>query len=190
MDYPNEELRAREQVERRDIWVGRLFLLFTSALALAAVLTSGLESYVARLDRQRARRTMTAMRAIGQVVEAYAIAHGSYPSPPGSRVRSWAPVQKSGNHRPPLAWPVRKTQQAAGLRQLLSPRYVKKLRTRDGWGYPFLYATTSDGKAYTIVSTGRDGTLDAVGSSFSRGQIWDPDRDLVYADGGFLVWSW
>jgi type II secretory pathway pseudopilin PulG len=167
--------------------VGRFFLLSTSALVVVIVLASGLKNYLRHMDRQRAERTIIAMRAMGQAVEAYAMENGRFPSPPGSVVTQWSGSRRSDNPWPPAAWPVRMSQRAAGLKKILSPRYVGDFPTRDAWGYPFLYATTPEGKNYAVVSTGRDGTLDAA-HSFTRVPTGNLDQDLIYADGGLFTW--
>jgi len=159
-------------------------VVFRYGLILATVVMAAAASRCTGRGGQeaQARKTIVSMRAIGSAVEAYAVDHGRYPSPPGSIVTRWSASPESGGSPSPAAWPVLPSQRAAGLRPLLEPRYIEKLTAQDGWGNPILYATTADGRAYSIVSPGRDGRLDG-GRSFPSGPIWDPDRDLLYADG-------
>src|SRR5512143_3460134 len=81
-----------------------------------------------RIDRARKERTLGKLEALRTVLTRYAIDHeGAMPE--GSSL--------------------------AGISAELAPRYMPMLEAEDGWGNIMSYA--SDGKSYSIVSSGADG---------------------------------
>lgn len=65
-----------------------------------------------------------------------------------------------------------------------------RLYHEDGWGAPFLYASSRDGQHYVIVSRGSDSVLDQaveVPSRLTPSQgLEDPRLDTVFEDGRFV----
>jgi hypothetical protein len=70
------------------------------------------------------------------------------------------------------------------LSSVLAPTYVKDLPRLDAWGKP--YEFWASGSSYTIRSSGRDGSFS--GRRYTIGATTDPDADLVYSNGAFLVY--
>ena len=158
-----------------------------SCVALGVVLAMFLPSRIQKTRRLRAKQTMSDLRAIATVVEAYAVDNGRYPSLPhlvSAGGRRFDP-RDSNDWKPPAAWPVRMEQRVEALEGVLSPLYIKNLPARDRWGHPYLYVTTSDRQHYSIVSTGPDGKQASV---HKRTWYSESDRDLVYSDGTFFEW--
>src|SRR5262245_21509044 len=79
------------------------------------------------------RKAMADLRAIGTVMESYAVDHNAYPETTGLD-----PVEE--------------------LAGRVEPVYIKKLPRTDPWGKP--YYVWSTGKQYLVVSGGADRTLD------------------------------
>jgi type II secretory pathway pseudopilin PulG len=185
-DFPRPTSGDHERGGNVQRGVGWLGLLSVPAAIGAFVLASGMQNYLSHLNDQRAKRTVIAMRALGEAVEEYAVDHGRYPAPASSVVTGTSQGRGSNGWPSPIAWPAR-TCQAMALRPFLFPRYLEKFSGLDAWGRPILYATSEDGKAYTFVSTGRDGRHDGA-RSITPGPVRDLDRDLVYADGYLYTW--
>ena len=110
-------------------------------------------------DADRARWTMSDMRSLATAVEAFAVDHNEYPK--GTTLDAIAAA--------------------------IEPVYIRKAPRRDAWGYPYLYEC-KDGRSYTIVSVGADGTRDQ-GSSAPTAAANSYAADAVFADGQF-VRSW
>jgi general secretion pathway protein G len=77
-----------------------------------------------------------------------------------------------------------------GLRNVLSPTYIKDLPRVDGWGTPYKGYTnapwgsaTQNANNYVLVSAGKDMKLE---SDPTTGPFTNFDCDIVYANGTFL----
>lgn len=76
------------------------------------------------------------------------------------------------------------------LEQLLVPKYLAELPRTDGWGHEYEFAINHDLLAdYTlsIRSPGRDGVFEKGAYEIGSFSVED-DRDLVWADGYFVMW--
>ncbi|HEV8657573.1 MAG TPA: prepilin-type N-terminal cleavage/methylation domain-containing protein [Thermoanaerobaculia bacterium] len=75
---------------------------------------------------------------------------------------------------------------------LLSPTYIRALPQNDAWGRPLVFnadepfGATTPADVYCIRSGGRDGQL--AGSTYTPGATDDPDADIVYSGGTFVVY--
>jgi len=99
---------------------------------------------ISELDEQSLRRTRADLRALGTAVEAYATDENHFPA----------------------------ATEIETLARRLEPTYIKHAPRVDGWGMPFLYRVSSDGKSYRFVSAGPDRTFRT-------------NDDVVFTDGEF-----
>lgn len=79
---------------------------------------------------------------------------------------------------------------AADMALLLSPTYIGKVPTADGWGNSLQFALdhpigSGTAAEYALRSAGRDG---AFQSSYATGATTNFDCDIVYANGAFIVY--
>ena len=81
------------------------------------------------VDREKQKRTMADMRAIGAAIEAYGVDNSVYP----------------------IAATV------LALRPSLEPRYINPMPLSDGWGNPFQVSSVTT--AYTLSSLAKDGAF-------------------------------
>ena len=80
------------------------------------------------IDQSKQKRTMAELRSVGTAVESYAVDQNFYP------------VASS----------------ASALAVLVTPFYVKKVPTEDGWSNTFVVDSVNSD--YTVSSSGKDGT--------------------------------
>ena len=114
------------------------------------------------INRARQKRSMSDMRTIGTAVEAYAVDWSFYPT------------VANGVLDPTLSI-------------IISPVYVKKTPSQDGWRFPF--NAVSESRFYTIGSAARDqvweqGNLSST--TYSRVPTTDMDCDIIYSNGTFM----
>ena len=122
-------------------------------------------SYRTAIDRARQRRTVSDMRVIASAWEARAADMNSYAIPG-------------------FAFPANDVS-TANFSRALVPTYTKHFSMLDGWNRPFDLAVGDDPKEYAIRSAGTDGTFN--GDTYEPGDTTDFDCDIVYANGGFVV---
>ena len=74
------------------------------------------------------------------------------------------------------------------IAEQLSPNYMRKLPTEDGWGHTVLF--WSDGTNYVLVSPGKDGEFerDWSGADSGGGPTVAFAADIVFGNGNFLSW--
>jgi type II secretory pathway pseudopilin PulG len=117
------------------------------------------------------RKAMADLRAIGTVMESFAVDSNVYPGP------------TSG---------LRPIEELAGQ---VEPVYIRKLPRTDPWGQP--YYVWSTGQQYLVVSGGSDATLDLKYESSkapddavaSPGPVAKDTDDLVFVNGQFVRWA-
>jgi len=116
---------------------------------------------VIRMGEQKA--TMADMRSLGTCVEVYKIDHGACPGPTPGQV------------------------DAAWMREMVEPVYIRTLPVTDAWGNPFVY--WCDGEHYRIASLGLDGTQDMPFGEIEDGTATRQfTSDIVFEDGMFIQW--
>lgn len=132
---------------------------------LAAIAIPNLLSAV---QRGRQKRTMADMRALATAIEAYAVDNNLYPpaSCPEGAFTTYGKTMTEGG--------------IAGL----TPTYIGRAVSADGWNRAMLYNTTEGRSDYNIVSLGRDGEAQAP----SCGTTTNFNDDMIYANGSFLQW--
>ncbi|HEX4825415.1 MAG TPA: prepilin-type N-terminal cleavage/methylation domain-containing protein [Candidatus Polarisedimenticolaceae bacterium] len=107
------------------------------------------------IDQSKQKRTMAELRSVGTAVESYAVDQNFYPT----------------------------ANTAATLATLVTPFYVKKVPTEDGWAHTFL--VESAGNDYTVASPGKDG----VASGCVVGTVTTLfNQDVCFSNGRFIQW--
>ncbi|HEV3483900.1 MAG TPA: prepilin-type N-terminal cleavage/methylation domain-containing protein [Vicinamibacterales bacterium] len=143
-----------------------LIELLVVVAILAIIVAIGTAYYVGALTRARQKRTVADMRIIATAWEARATETHSY--------------QIAG-----FTFPGRTVPYGA-LRAALVPAYAQSLPAMDGWGRPFQFGFSADAEegSYAIRSAGRDGRFD---DTYTPAITTDPDCDIVFADGSFVM---
>lgn len=108
------------------------------------------------------RRTMTDLKLLGRVVDAWAKEHnGIHPVCNGlDDVRNC-------------------------LNRSLAQEQTAALRLDDAWGKPLMYWSDKEGKEYLLISYSTDGTWDGAGRT---GPTDGLDCDIVFSNGDFVQW--
>jgi general secretion pathway protein G len=105
------------------------------------------------IDRGKQKRTMADMRSIGTAVESYAVDNNVYPA----------------------------TTAIATLKTIVETgAYMKNMPQQDGWSHDFVVDSTT--VAYTIYSTGKDGT----GTTCTAGVTALFNDQICFVGGQFL----
>jgi type II secretion system protein G len=113
------------------------------------------------INRGRQKRSMADMRAIATALEAYSVDFNFYPK-----------VSVSG-------------QMNNQLDGYLTPTFIKRLPTNDGWNQPFVLLNSSLGVSYTIYSQAKGGTSVIEAAS---GPTTDFASAIVFSNGQFYAW--
>lgn len=128
--------------------------------------------YQGALIRTRQKRTMADMRSIAVAWEARAVDMRQY--------------NAAGFTVPAIEIPY------LDMAGILTPTYIRYLPRDDAWGHKLRYNTdeqlgaAAKADQYSIRSPGRDGLLD--GTIYTEGRTTDPNADIVYAGGTFIVY--
>src|SRR5512141_1394212 len=104
------------------------------------------------LARGKQKRTMADMRSIGTAVESYAVDNNVYPV----------------------------ANDAAGLKTMVEPIYIKTMPSADGWNNTF--QVNSVATQYTIYSFGKDGS----GTNCTAGTTTTFNDEICFVNGQFL----
>jgi general secretion pathway protein G len=110
------------------------------------------------IDRGKQKRSMADLRSIGTACEEYQIDQNFYP-------RNFTTLSA-----------------ISGMAQHVEPVYLRKAPENDGWGWPMLYGSDAGGTGYTLRSTGKDGTTQAI-----YGETTDFDCDIIFQNGSFTA---
>ena len=124
------------------------------------------------LQRGKQKRTMADIRNLATAIESYNVDNNFYPSPLVSC---------------PTGTPDAAAVLTSQSWSLLKPTYIALPPYNDGWGHPMQYGTDSAAQAYTIVSSGRDGSKEWTNSS-ACGTTTDFNSDIVYTNGTFVLY--
>ena len=130
-------------------------LVVVSVIGILAAIA--IPNLTAAMDRARQRRSMAELRTVAQAVSTYAADY------------TFTPRVADG--------PV------TGLRDYLTPTYLRHLPEADGWGRPLIY--TTDGLGYTVTCWGADGLPQVA---LTLGVTTDFAADIVIVDGLFIQW--
>jgi len=115
------------------------------------------------INRGRQKRSMSDMRTIGTATEAYAVDMSFYPTLGVAQLTS-----------------------SDAYVQSLQPTYIKNVPTNDGWRQQFWVESSS--RFYTILSSGRDKTLESSlsNTALNNRETGHMDCDIVYSNGSFI----
>ena len=108
------------------------------------------------ISRGKQKRTMSDMRTIGVAIAEYTL-YNDFP-----------PESPSGDVEP-------------ALRDLVVPTFIKKVPALDGWRHPIQYVHMAGDAEYSVVSYGKDRTLNAV----QLGPTTSFASDIYFSDGVF-----
>ncbi|GEM_PF-1628150 len=143
------------------------------ALGIIAVLSAiAIVNYLGALTRSKQKKTMADIREIAVLWEARAVDIRAYNA--AGFTMPGAPIT------------------AAQMKTMLVPTYAKDLPVNDGWGRPLEFSadagvgSATPAQTYCIRSPGADGRYS--GSSYAGGPTTDPDCDIVYTSGSFIVY--
>lgn len=138
-------------------------LLMVTAI-IAIIASIALMNYLGALQKAKEKRTMTDIRTIASAWEARASETNSFTSAGMAFPEST------------LTW--------TEINAALSPTYSRGIPRYDGWGREFGFGVAGP-KDYAIRSAGRDGKFDG---DYVNGATDNPDCDIVYANGSFVVY--
>jgi general secretion pathway protein G len=155
---------------RKHLQKGMTLLELLIVVAIIAIIAAiATANYLGALTRAKQKRTVADIRIIASAWEARASDTHSY---------QVAGYTFAGAQVPYTA-----------LHAALAPTYARALPQYDGWSRPLEFNVTSGSSAdegsYLIRSAGRDGAYD---TSTAPGATNDPDCDIVFSDGSFLVY--
>lgn len=150
-------------MNRRQSGFTLLELLLVVAI-IAIIASIALMNYLGALQKAKEKRTMTDIRTIASAWEARASETNSFTA--------------AG-----LAFP-ETTLTWDEMNAALSPTYSRQIPRFDGWGREFGFGVAGP-REYAIRSAGRDGKFD---ENYVNGATNDPDCDIVYANGSFVVY--
>ncbi len=137
-------------------------------IAVIAIITSLLiPALLNTMEKANQRATMADMRTLGNALLHWELEH--------------APAAASSDEDKPI--------DMANLRSMLVPEYLEHLRGADAWKRPLRVLRGGSGvddHRFLIWSAGKDGQFE----EWNDGpfETTDFDKDIVWADGGFLTW--
>jgi type II secretion system protein G len=136
-------------------------------VAIIAILAAiAIVNYRAALNRAKQKRTVADIRNIATAWEA--------------RAGDLARYNAAGFTFPTQSFSY------AQLKTILVPTYTQVLPVNDGWNRPLQFAVEQNpANEYGIRSAGRDGVFD---TTYVAGVTTDPDCDIVYSGGAFVVY--
>ena len=120
------------------------------------------------IQRAKQRRTMGDIRSTATAIEAYAVDFNRYP--PAAAI-----TYPAGT-----AWPTATFGETAAA--YVSPTYIRVAPLADGWNSWFLYSSDTNGSAYVLASTAKNGTADTA----PGGATSDFNADIIYINGQFV----
>lgn len=132
-------------------------ILVAIVVLICAIAVPNLRS---ALQRDRQKRSVTAMRSLGAALESYRASTGGYPASEGGGAAALASLAPREMSAPPL---------------------------QDSWHRPFSYIAVAQAGAtlpttYTLISYGKDGIYQGFQNEITRYF----DCDLIFADGQFV----
>jgi general secretion pathway protein G len=110
------------------------------------------------INRGRQKRTMSDIRSIATALEAYSVDFNFYPKVAVSVV--------------------------AGFDTYITPTFIKRLPSNDGWNQALIVMNDVGGQSYTIYSQAKGGT----GAPGTAGPKTDFGDAIVFANGQFYAW--
>ena len=111
------------------------------------------------INRGRQKRTMSDIRSIATAFEAYSVDFNFYPRSATTLVSQYE--------------------------SFLTPTFIKRLPTNDGWNQTLYAIGAADGASYTLYSDAKGGAYDG---SWLGGPKTDFADDIVFINGQFFQW--
>jgi general secretion pathway protein G len=121
------------------------------------------------IHRGKQKRTMSDMRTLAIAIEAYAVDNQTFPTaacPTGAFTGMPTQLTSTSNF------------------SLLTPTYIAKPPTKDGWQQFMYYLSDPAYMQYSIWSGGRNGSASAA----VCGTTTNFNDDIVYSNGTFIQW--
>ena len=131
-----------------------LIELLITLVVIGVIAAIAIPNLMAAIDKGKQKRTMADMRSIGSAVEAYSVDNARYPVASDPSTLALA-IASSG--------------------------FVKVMPQLDGWDHPYL--VNSQTTAYTISSSGKDGTPSGCVIGTSTTQF---NQDICFSHGQFI----
>ena len=133
-----------------------LIELLITLVVIGVIAAISIPNLLAAIDKGKQKRTMADLRTVGTAAEAYAVDNGRYPV--ASDAAALALALSSG-----------------------ASSFVKVMPQLDGWNHPWV--VDSGATAYTLSSSGKDGTPSGcvVGA-----QITQFTQDICFSHGQFI----
>jgi type II secretory pathway pseudopilin PulG len=132
--------------------------LVAGTLAATLVAALVIPNLLNAMNRGKQKRTMSSLRQIGVAIDEY---HENYKSYPVGSKTTLSEIQTE-----------------------LARAHIYNLPLQDSWGGDFLYFSDGNG-FYTIISTGKDRTLD--GPTLYPSLIKEFNNDIVFSNGYFVT---
>jgi type II secretion system protein G len=110
------------------------------------------------INRGRQKRTMSDIRSIATALEAYSVDFNFYPKITAAVIRDFETY--------------------------LTPTFIKRLPTNDGWNQEMQVQNDTNGQSYTLYSYAKDGAYVA----WTGGPKTDFGDDIVFSNGQFYQW--
>ncbi|HKO55597.1 MAG TPA: hypothetical protein VJ276_06925 [Thermoanaerobaculia bacterium] len=165
---PHNGAPARAAVAKSDNTMSIVLGLVVGGFILVAIIgilaAIAIPNLLTAMQRSKQKRTMADMRSVATAIEARATDTNDYP-----RVGS-----------------------ASELASVLSPTYMKTVRTQDGWTHGLRYEcwdAHNVGKCdtYALASGGKDGVFehDAL-QEYSENTTKNFDCDIIFSNGSFV----
>jgi type II secretion system protein G len=135
------------------------------ATTIGIVSSIAIPNLMSSTQKEKQKRTMSDMRAIGVAVESFVVDNGMWPGP----TKGYVPVEE--------------------IKAKLEPTYIRELPTKDAWGNPYLY--WSNEKEYIFYSRGKDGQEDEpygqeIGKKIQEAATSRFENDIIYSNGKFI----
>ncbi len=162
-----EQLAALREVRKSGlgIAVGVMIVVFGMIGGVGVVAAIAIPNFVGAMQRGRQMRVVSDLRQLGERLEEYARATGSYPA--GRTVDDLSRALQAG-------------------KSVTVP-------TVDPWGHPYLYVAWKSAAgaiqpdAYILASAGMDGAWEDTGEQgYTRGAVTSFNGDIVYSNGEFI----
>jgi len=147
------------------IAVGVILVVFGMVGGVGVVAAIAIPNLLSAVQRGKQMRTVADLQGLGERLEDFARATGSYPA----------------------------ARSVDDLARALGAGQTVTIPTTDPWGHPYLYtawkssAAAQGPDAYVLASAGMDGVWEDTGEhGYIRGVVTSPNGDIVFSNGQFI----